>query len=607
MKKKFQKLIALCIIASMLVVTASGCSKSGGSNGGASEDNSFTYWLAQGEDSSYYASYDKNPAVEYMLTRNYKNSDGKDTKINIEFQIPPAGSAEQNLNTMISTGDYTDVMDMSLYRGSVLDLYDEGIVQDLTPYVEKYMPNYVAFLDAHPDLKLTATNLIDGERKYVKLYTYIKDMQNLDQWCGYQYRRDWIVKYGKNPEDGSAFSGEWTIKNADGTVNVDSWVDNVVFPSGGPDPIYISDWEWMLEIFKTALADQGITDGYCMSIPFSGFNGTGDLVSAFGGSSSTWYKDKDGKIQYGLNSDNFRVYLQAVNTWYKNGWIDTAFAEHANDMFYKIDDAKVRQGKVGLWMGILSQLIGKLDIGEGYSKGAVVFAARQPINDKYGSAAQQNVTPYCFYQMALEGSPLVITDKATEKDIATLCSFLDYQFSPEGMLLKRMGLSKEQYELTKNEMYTKEGLTEGAYTDTVNADGVHEVEFVQALKDDTGLEHAARANRLFGVDSVPDGYLKVNKSQTETYKHNIAEWTIYKNDGYLQQSFLGQLNAEDLATYTKIQTNINEFSNQNVPSFVNGEKDPFNDTDWESFKKALGKYKPESNTELLQKLLESMQ
>ena len=603
---KMKKTITLCIIASMLCMAVAGCSKSGGSDGGASEDTTFTWWMPQGEDSSFYDAYDKNPAVEYMLTRNYKGADGKETKVDINFLIPPTGSAGDNLNTLISTGDYADVMDMSLYKGSILDLYDEGIVQDLTPYVEQYMPNYVAFLEAHPDLKLTSTNLIDGERKYLKLYTYIKDTQNLDQWCGFEYRRDWIVKYGKSPVDGSAFSGEWTVKKEDGSWDNTSWVDNVVFPSGGSDPIYISDWEWMLGIFKTAIEDQGITDGYPMSLYYPGFNGMGDLVCAFGGGSATWYKDQNGKVQYGLNGDNFRVYLQAMNTWYKNGWIDTAFPEHASDMFYKIDDAKVRQGKVGLWEGVISQLVGKLDNGENYATGSVVFAARQPINDMYGSEAQQNVTPYAFYQMSLEGSGLIITDKASEKDMIALCSFLDYQFSPEGMLLKRMGLSKEQYEITKNEMYAQQGLTEGAYTDTVNADGIHEVEHAAALKADTGLEHAARANRLFGVDSVPDGYLKVNKDETETWRHNLSEWTIYSNEGYLTQSFIGQFSAEDLATYTKIQTNVDEFSSKNVPSFIKGDKDPFNDATWESFKKALGKYQPEKNTELCQKLLDQL-
>ena len=217
------------------------------------------------------------------------------------------------------------------------------------------MPNYMDFLDANPDLKATSTNFIDGENKFIQLRIY--NYQVAEQWGGYMYRRDWIIQYGKNPKDGTAFNGEYTLKNEDGSINTDSRNDNVVFPSGGSDPVTISDWEWMLDIFKTAITKQGIDDGYCMSLYYPGFNETGTLVSSFVGGSASWYKDKENKIQYGLTGDDFKLYLQTMNQWYKNGWIDKAFPEHATDSFYTIDDAKVRQGKVGLWYGLKSQLI----------------------------------------------------------------------------------------------------------------------------------------------------------------------------------------------------------------------------------------------------------
>ena len=439
-----------------------GCSKGDGAEqGGIDAKHSYTMWIAQGEDSSYYSSYNDNPSIQYMLTKTWKDENDKDTKISLDIQVPATGTAKDNLNTMISTGDYTDVLDISMYTGSIIDLYEQGIVQDLTPYVEKYMPNYLKFLDANPDYKKTTMTLVNGQPKYLTLTSYRKKLD--DQWGGYMYRRDWIVKYGKSPSDSSAFTGEYTAKNDDGSINLDSWKDNVVFPSGGTDPIYISDWEWMFEIFQTALKDQGISDGYCMSLYYPGYLQTGDLVSSFGGSSATWFLNKEGKAEFGMTSDNFRTYLQCMNTWYKNGWIDKAFPEHASNQFYEIDDAKVRQGKVGLWYGLQSQLAGKSDIGEHFTKGAVVYGARKPINDAYGSEAQKNIEPYCFYQQGLEGSSYVITDNAAEKDMIALLRFLDYTYSDEGMLLKSTGLNKEQYNATQNAFYSEYGLTEGAY------------------------------------------------------------------------------------------------------------------------------------------------
>ena len=593
----------LVILAGILCLVFTACSKSGGSDG-VDEAHSFTFWITQGVDSSYYLDYKDNPAVQYALTKTYKGKDGKDVKIDVGFDIPATGTAKDNLNTLISTGDYQDVMDMSIYTGDVMDLYEQGIAQDLTTYVEDYMPNYMAYLDAHPDIKMLATNNVDGEKKYIKLYS--NSNQLADQWTGYLYRRDWLVKYAKNPADGSSFSGEYTIKNDDGTYNMDSWVDNVVFPSGGSDPVYVSDWEWMLGIFKTAIAEEGITDGYCMSLSYAGFVATGDLTNSFGGAAGAWYKNQDGKIVYGADDDNFRLYLQVMNKWYANGWIDTAFPEHSNDMFYKIDDAKVRQGKVGLWQGIGSQMVGRIASEDGFAKDMVVYAAKPAINDVYGTEEQKNITPFCFYQSTLEGTPIIITDKASEKDMIALCSYLDYFYSDEGMLLRSQGLSKEQYNATQNEFYTNNGLTEGAYTVTEDAEGTNVLTWVDALLEDEMLQNAAAGGRLFGLQGVPNGYIRVNPKETETYRHNINEWAVYKNTGFLGQTFIGQLDSDSGKIYSKTNTNLTEFTSKNVPAFIQGTKDPNKDADWEAYKKALSKYNPDQVTQILQDLLDSL-
>ena len=379
----------------------------------------------------------------------------------------------------------------------------------------------------------------------------------------------------------------------------------MVFPSGGTDPVYISDWEWMLKIFKKAIEEQGIEDGYCMSLYYPGYLSSGDLVSAFGGG-STWYKTANNTIEYGMTSDNFRTYLQCMNQWYKNGWIDKAFPEHSSDMFYKIDDVRVRQGKIGLWMGIQAQLIGKGDSGEGFANGMVAYAARQPMNDIYGTDAQKNKEPYVFYQQGLESQNFVITDKAAKKDIVALCSFLDYLYSDEGMLLREMGLSKEQYEVTKNELYTKFGLTEGAYTVTKNEEGINEVELVDKLKADGMLWNAARSNRFYGIKGVPEGYKVVNKTESETLRHSYNEWIAYSSTGSFTNSFISQLPSDEAALCSKTNTNLDEFCAKTVPGFIQGEKDPYNDSDWNAYVKALNKYGPDKVTNDYQKLLDQL-
>ena len=594
--KKYKKIMALLLCLTM-ILSVIGCSKAGNGNGGnngASKDTSFSWWLFSGADSSYYPSYNDNPAIQFLNTKTW-GPDNK--KINLDFIVPVSGQEKDNTVTLISTGEYPDIMDLSAYPGTITELYNDGIALDITEYVEKYMPNYLAYLDAHPDLKATAMNVVNGEKKYLGLYNY-EDAPGF-MWGGFMYRRDWIVKYGKNPSDGSAFSGSYTLTKEDGTPDKDSWQDNVVFPSGGSEPIYISDWEWMMGIFQTAITEQGITDGYGMSLYYPGYQETGDLVCAFGGGGGGWYKDPSGKIIYGPTTDNYRTYLQCMNTWYKNGWIDTAFPEHATDIFYQIDDQKVRSGKVGLWYGLESELGGKLDTGEGNLAGIVVCAAPQPINDIYGTAAQQNVEPYTMYQASMEGVISMITDKAKDKNLPALFTMLDYLYSDEGSLLKSFGLNKEQYEVTKNDLYTQYGLTNGAYQITADGNYVRDEILV---KDGGTLKSAATGERIIGLRRKKQEL----GGNSEIIQNNIALWTKYTCTGRFNGSVDSQLSTDDTKIVSKSITNTREFLTKNIPGFIQGTKDPFNDADWNSYLKAMSKYAPDKVTQIYQTLYDSL-
>lgn len=591
-------LVGLCMI---MILSATAC---GGSKQAPTgeiiilAERQYSFWFRAGNEQ--YADYEKNPGVDYFQTRSYgQDEDGNDIYIDLVTYVPVTGGEADNFNTLIATGEYMDVMDLTAYSGTVLDLYEEGVAMDITEWVESSMPNYTAFLDANPNLKATATNLIDGEKRYLQIMLYLDDVG--DMWGGYQYRRDWIVKYGKNPVDGSAFSGAYTTFNADGSPNLDSWEDNVVFPSGGAHPVYISDWEWMFKIFDIAMEDLGITDGYGMSLYYPGFLATGDLVCAFGGGNATWHKTPDNTVVNGAVSDSFRTYLQAMNTWYQNGWIDTGFAEHTSDIFYQIDNSKIFSGKVGLWWGLLASLGGRLaDPSDPYLDGFVAYTAAQPINDIYGSENEQNKTPFAMYQQGQEIAPYMVTTSVKDKDLETFFTFLDYLYSTEGSAVRFFGLSKEQYELTQNEFMTENGLTEGAYSLVVEDDGVTRYQVHQEVFD-KGLENAVKAERFPGIDLYS---VRGKAAFHPGYVANVARWTQYKNTGWLPGSFTGQLSAEDLKTQNKINTNISEFMTKNIPSFIKGTKDPFSDADWNAYVNALSKYGPDKVTSMLQALVD---
>lgn len=607
MKRKMIHVLALALAAVCILGCLSGC----GGEGGASGDTTFSWWMATAENAEFYTDYDENPVIKYITAnKTFEDKNGKQTHIGFDFQSGVTGSEQDNFNNMMVTKTYTDVIDAIYYAGSVVDLYKEGTILDMTEYVQKYMPNYLKWIENHPEYAKYMTSEVDGEQKYLALCRSNESIDMYDQWYGYAYRRDWIVKYGvqpdqffdprtdstpkANPNAGKPFSGHYTLDVNGNTideavcgpdVNGDSWVDDVVFPSGHPDPIYISDWEWMLDIFAKALEAEGITDGYCLSLYYPGFLGTGDLVSGFGGIGPTWYIDGDGKCQFGAVSEGFKSYLTCMNQWYQNGWLDKRFAERSNDAFYFIDNTTVRQGKVGMWVATPSELMSRMQNENlAGTEGIVTYACASPINDKYGSAETQLKEPTCFSVPEMVGGSICITDKAKDKDLKVLCEFLDYLYSEEGLLLANGGLNQEQATQANDPTYANYGV-DYAYDPVVGEDGVTRIQFTDKLYTDEGdIRSAMTLKQLWHYMATS----RILTRDTETYIHQRENWVTYEATGSIGGLINSKLSSEQMATMQKITTRIStEYMYVEVPKFITGQNNL--EGDWDIFVSDLGK------------------
>ena len=410
----------------------------------AEETVTFSYWIPRNEDTSYYDNYRQNPVIQYLLgTRTYE---GK--KLELEFKAGIPGSERDNFSNMLSTESLTDVFNLAYCDYTPETLLKDDYILDLTEWIPKYMPNYMAALEKSPELKAYVTN--DG--KYLALYGIREKAQS--NFMGILYRRDWIAKYGQNPVTGAPFTyGFGEAKNAQ------TWTDDVVFPSGGTEPIYISDWEWMFDIFTKAVEDLGISDGYCFAPYFKGYNEDGTLYSGFGGGTPMWYRTSDNHAAFGGGSNNLRAYLACMNTWYKKGYLDPSFAERTSDQVYSINSAGVHTGKVGLWIGRNSEVGTQLDAGDAWTSGIMVMGARQPINDIYGGEAQKGKEPDSMYQMSRLSQPIAVSNKVTEEELPTVLSFLDSFYTEEGGILLAIGMNAEQAAQIISEMRPTAPLT----------------------------------------------------------------------------------------------------------------------------------------------------
>lgn len=578
--RSWKKVLLTAACGAMAATTLAAC----GGGSGAGDDTTFTMWLYNSVDSSYYTDYAENPVVQYT-TQNMTWGD-ENKKVSFEFWVPAAGSETDNWQTMIGSGDYADVLS-GMIADAPKNMLANGIAMDLTDYVKKYMPNYLAFLDAHPDVKANAVDEIDGEEHYIGIRA--ANESRPFYFTGYEYRRDWIVKYGTNPTTGEAFTGGYTDPD-----DLDSWEDDVVFPSGGSDPIYISDWEWMFEIFEKAYADLGIEDAYCTSMYYPGFTWAGGLCSCFGGGVPVWYEDPDGKVQFGGNSDQMRAYLECLNTWYSKGWLDPDFYQRTGDAHYAIDDTTVRQGKVGMWLGVQGELGGRLDIGDDLTKGICVYGCAYPINDIYGDESCQNVIPDCISTPGCTGAVYYVSTAAEGKDIGALLSYFDYFYSEEGALMTTFGLNADQIAEGGIDFYANYGLEDGTYS--IGDDGRYKRSSI--LVNDSGdLKSACNSSKLPGVTliaSADEGY-------NPTYEHSLQTWIQYENTGFFQGTAVTNNMPSEAAKETDgIRTKVLDYMTLNAPEYIRGKKDPFNDEDWEVWCKTLEKYNYQKVSDVFQ-------
>ena len=560
------------------------------------DDTYYTMWIHSGPGSSYYTEYEDNPAVKYAETMTW-GEEGK--SIFIDFVIPPANKEPDDLQNMYINGNLTHVLDGVICDSADI-MYANNRIIDLTEYVNQYMPNYKKVLDTVEDVRKSAVFNIDGEEKILGIVTVNESYKDVN--FGYEYRRDWIVKYGSNPQTGAAFSGGYTDES-----DPDSWEDDVVFPSGGSDPVYISDWEWMFGIFETAMEDMGIDDGYCISMYYPGYMWSGGLCSSFGGGTPMFYVNDQGQACFGGVSDSFRTYLECLSAWYEKGWLDKTFDQKTSDAHYAIDSAKIHQGKIGIWYGQQSTLGNRIYNQNDPSQtplaeGIFVARAPMPINDIYGPEECRNVIPDCTAAgVGMQGSPVYITTKAVEdgKDIAALCAFFDYFYTEEGAVVKTVGLNQEQVQASGSDFYEKNGLTEGAYTNV--SDGEYRYRLADALALDGGnLKIAVSADKMPGLALVKS----VDKCQSATFRASMDAWIKYPNIGLWNGTPGFLIEEEDSKAIDKIRTKLLNYLDAHTMEFIKGQKDVTDDKTWEDWCTMLRKQNYEKALNLVQPYVE---
>ena len=621
----------------------SGC----GNSSDSGDADTFSWWIVTTDgDGTYYDKYEDHPGVQWLNNQYWDvdnhtlGEEGKGENIKFTFQTPIAGSETDNFNTMIGTGEYTDLVDLSYYTGSIAALAEDGVLMDITEYVEEYMPDYVALLDEHPAWKSQVTTTdADGNVHYY--YLPLLNDGPRDPWDGFVYRRDWVVKYAEpteyvwdwdsayvqenghpavTPLEAAVASGnlegwkanevtEFTANPGDDPDN--TYTDNVIFPSGTGDPLTISDWEWMFEAFDAALEERGYgddSDAYCITIPYQGYFEYGDLVSSFGGGNGYYYINDDGEVTFDATSDNFKTYLECMNTWNDKGWLDTQFETRSGDLFYMINQSGFNQGKVGMWEGMVWDTGTKIRttcMDDSDQQDAFVMGCAFPINDMYGTAEQMYHEPDAFYGETAGPATggVGITTKAEDKNLPALFTYLNWCYTREGALLGSMGLSQEQYESMDfdPDNYAEYGFTDGLYHEE-DRDGV--TTYVTHIPQNSTLNGNAFITgrltaRLQLTGTGDDLDYDIDNGESEVYQACREAYGSYDSTGNVI-SYATKLTDDENEQAGDVYTPLKDYKNQVIPRMIkNGV-----DSEWDEYVKTVDSYDTKSVCEIYQKYVD---
>lgn len=531
--------LAWFLTLSLLVSLLAGC----GSNAGpgtqadgklpkddASQEITISYWM-YADDYKHYNSLNENPVVEYL---------NKMFNVKFEFQTPAIGSEANNFSLMLGTQDYTDIMNMTYYTGSLNTLYNDGVILDLAPYVEEYMPNYFALLQSNDELR---KSVYDDEGHLFSLAQI--DNTERTHWGGMVYRHDIL----------ETMTG-----------------GNVQFPSGNDTPTTVEDWDYMLPLMKQYFEATGMPDTACLILPAVGYMATGELQAGWGAGGTLYLDEACKKIEYTPATDRFYNYLVKMNEWYEAGYIYADFASRTNDMFYLPNPALTYGGAAGVWFGLLGQLSDHMSIPE-YNLFMDVRALAAPLDTEHGITEEQagaRVT------VNLVSAHRCIAATVKPEKLVRILKIMDYLYSQEGAILANRGLTGEA--AANNKLYQKLGMPEGTYWFDENGGlNIHE-------RYNNAVDYNIEPMSLTGqrLSCAMDATANDTAVNLERDKYDDAEdaadliWKQYPIDRVVPGGVT--LNDEESQKFNAVYTDINDYVNSMIPKFIIGTEELNEDT-----------------------------
>lgn len=556
-----RKIVSMLLVLTMTAGMLAGCggndAKGNTAEGGEvsmeaddlTKSQEISIWMFK-EANNYYDSYDSNPAVQYVEEK---------FNCDLTYQHPAVGSEVEQFSLMLGTGDYTDVMEITYCSESVSSLYEDGVIVDIAPYLEKYAPNFYKWVNENEQAK---RSLYDDDG-----HLFTIPIANADEnvvWGGMVYRKDIL----------ETMTG-----------------GNVQFPSGNTTPSTVADWEYVLELTKQYFDASGLADYACLILPYNGYFSNGDIVSGFGTAAN--YYVEDGTVKYGPVEEAFYNYLVKMNEWYEKGYIYKDFASRTNDLFYLPNTALTYGGSAGVWFGLISQLGTALSMPD-YGLEVNVEAIGAPVDTDNGVTEALGVSAIdTGIDVSMNMAGFVVSTNCSEEKLIRWLTVCDYLFTDEGAMLASHGLTVEQG-ADENEIYQAAGIKGGAYT----MDGENLV-YNELLLPGTGELYVTGDYTFMTGLRLPGLHIHQYEIAQTNEATIVASdtWRTYGIDNNYPYGI--SFGAEDNNIISTNASNISDYLDAMVPKFIMGTEE-LNAETWAAFVEQLNALGVEQNLELYQ-------
>lgn len=343
-------------------------------------DETITMWTHRLTLNSDYKSWEESP---------FHTGLSEKVGVKFEFKFPNEGQSSTDAYNLLMTEDVLpDVIFRAESNSNLTELEADGVIYDLTPYLEEYAPDYWAAITSNPEIWRNVVN-VDGK---VLGFWSIKDEPVITG--GPQIRKDWLDEQDLEM------------------------------------PVTMEDWEKVLTVFKE---EYNATLGYAATFFNTAFFASG--AGAFQTSQCKYFIDDNGKVQAAVLQPEWIEYMKILNKWFEAGLID-------NDSV-TMDVASVRtkaaNNQIGASWGALSQITNFNTDAEATGSGSEWVGAGYP------RSAADAPTNWIEASGLVITSAACITTSCPEDKLITVIKALNYGYTEEGAMFWNFGEEGETY------------------------------------------------------------------------------------------------------------------------------------------------------------------